>query len=375
MNIVKSYFILKATEVVSRSINHYLIRKIDYVTGRANRNMLTLGIETSCDETSVAVLEGDSNLKSHIVLTQDEHIRYGGVVPEIASRAHMRTLLPIVWEAIDRAGCDLEDIDLIGVTRGPGLIGSILVGLSTAKGLALSLRKPIVGVNHMEAHLFANLLEEPELDGPFIGLIVSGGHTILVEVKEWGSYRLLGRTRDDAVGEAFDKVGKILGLPFPGGPAIEREAHDGDNSYVTFPKPMSDRADKSQSYDFSYSGLKTAVVNYCQSRTDKSIREHRADICASFQAAAIELLVRKSLMAMDEFGVKKLVLAGGVASNRTLRGELLRGVETRGGSIHFPSPILCTDNGAMVARTARFHHARGAVDDLDIDAVPNLPFP
>ncbi len=337
--------------------------------------MLTLGIETSCDETSVAVLEDEADLRAHIVLTQDEHIRYGGVVPEIASRAHMRMLLPVVEEALKRASCELGDIDLIGVTRGPGLIGSILVGLSTAKALALSLDHPIVGVNHLEAHLFANLIEEPDLKGPFIGLIVSGGHTTLVEVKDWGRYRLLGRTRDDAVGEAFDKVAKLLGLPFPGGPAIEREAVGGESDFVRFPKPMSDRAEKSLSYDFSYSGLKTAVVNYYRSQSEDIREAHRSDICASFQKVAIELLVRKSLMAMDELGVKELVMAGGVASNRRLRGELQKGIEARGGSLHYPPPILCTDNGAMVARTALFHHTRGVSDDLDVDAVANLPFP
>jgi len=337
--------------------------------------MLTLGIETSCDETSVAILEGETELRAHIVLTQDEHIRYGGVVPEIASRAHMRTLLPVIQEALKRAYCDLGDIDLIGVTRGPGLIGSILVGLSTAKALSLSLDIPIVGVNHIEAHLFSNLIEEPALEGPFIGLIVSGGHTTLVEAKEWGSYRLLGRTRDDAVGEAFDKVAKLLGLRFPGGPSIEKEAEGGEERFVDLPKPMSDRAEKSRSYDFSYSGLKTAVVNFYRSQTEDVRKAHRSDICASFQYAAIELLIRKSMMAMDELGVKKLVLAGGVASNRRLREELLGGVRERGGTLSYPQPILCTDNGAMVARTALFHHTRGISDDLDVDAIPNLPFP
>jgi N6-L-threonylcarbamoyladenine synthase len=337
--------------------------------------MLTLGIETSCDETSVAILEDDTNLRAHIVLTQDEHIRYGGVVPEIASRAHMRTLLPVVWEAMKRAGCVLEDIDLVGVTRGPGLIGSILVGLSTAKGLALSIEKPLVGVNHLEAHLFANLLENPALKGPFIGLIVSGGHTILVEAGDWGVYRLLGRTRDDAVGEAFDKVAKLLGMSFPGGPAIEREAEGGSEGFADFPRPMLDRSDKSSSYDFSYSGLKTAVVNYYRSQGEDVRETHLSDICASFQSTAIELLVRKSMMAMDELDTKVLVLAGGVACNRKLRKELLEGVKTRGGSLYFPSPVLCTDNGAMVARTALHHYRRGNIDDLDLDAVPSLPFP
>jgi N6-L-threonylcarbamoyladenine synthase len=337
--------------------------------------VLTLGIETSCDETSAAILEGEASLRAHIVLTQDEHIRYGGVVPEIASRAHMRTLLPVVWETLKRADRRLEEIDLIGVTRGPGLIGSILVGFSTAKALALSLGVPIVGVNHLEAHLFANLIEQPGLRGPFIGLIVSGGHTILVEVSDWGSYRLLGRTRDDAVGEAFDKVANLLGLPFPGGPAIEREAEGGREDFVVFPKPMSDRADKSASYDFSYSGLKTAVVNFYRSLSEDDRDAHRSDICASFQAAAVELLVRKSLMALDELGINRIVMAGGVARNRRLRRALSDGLEARGGSLHVPSPLLCTDNAAMVARTALYHHSRGGRDDLAIDALANLPFP
>ncbi len=337
--------------------------------------MLTLGIETSCDETSVAILEADKDLRAHIVLTQDEHIRYGGVVPEIASRTHMRTLLPVITEALKRASSGFGDIDLIGVTRGPGLVGSLLVGLSTAKALSMSLEVPIVGVNHMEAHLFANLLEEPGLEGPFLGLIVSGGHTILLEVEKWGSYRLLGRTRDDAVGEAFDKVAKLLGLPFPGGPSIEREAKGGDSGFVKFPKPMSDRSDKASSYDFSYSGLKTAVVNFCRSGEDVVTASRVSDISASFQLAAVELLVRKSMMAMDELDLRQLVLAGGVACNRMLREELSKGVKERGGTLFFPSPIFCTDNGAMVARTALFHYEHGREDDIAIDAVPNLPFP
>ncbi len=337
--------------------------------------MLTLGIETSCDETSVAILEGEDKLRAHIVLTQDEHIRYGGVVPEIASRAHLRTLLPIIREAMKRASCELGDIDIIGVTHGPGLIGSILVGLATAKGLSLSLDRPLIGVNHVEAHLFANLLERPDLSGPFIGLIVSGGHTTLAEVKDWGSYSLLGRTRDDAVGEAFDKVARLLGLPFPGGPSVEKAAEGGNEHFAGFPKPMSGSADKASSYDFSYSGLKTAVVNFCKSREDTDQKSHIADICASFQSAAVELLVRKSMMAMEDLGISRLVLAGGVASNRRLRDELLKAVGERGGSLFYPSPLLCTDNGAMVARTALFHYQRGREDDLDIDALPNLPFP
>jgi N6-L-threonylcarbamoyladenine synthase len=337
--------------------------------------MLTLGIETSCDETSVALLEGETSLRAHIVLTQDEHIRLGGVVPEVASRAHMRTLLPLIGEALRRAGCGLEEIDLIGVTRGPGLVGSILVGLSTAKALALTLERPLVGVNHMEAHLFANLFETPDLEGPFVGLIVSGGHTILVEVEAWGSYRPLGRTRDDAVGEAFDKVAKLLGLPFPGGPAIEREARKGDETWVRFPKPMADRTDKARSFDFSYSGLKTAVVNFCREHPEAAAGDRRADVCAAFQAAAVELIVRKSLQAMDATGARRLVMAGGVACNGRLREELRHRVEKRGGTLHYPPPILCTDNGAMVARAALFRFEREGPGDLSVDAVPNLAFP
>jgi N6-L-threonylcarbamoyladenine synthase len=336
---------------------------------------LTLGIETSCDETSVAVLEGETDIRSHIVLTQDEHIRYGGVVPEIASRSHMRTLLPVIWEALRRASCELSDIDLVGVTRGPGLIGSILVGLSVAKALALSIERPIVGVNHLEAHLFANLLTEPGLKGPFVGLIVSGGHTILLKVEDWGDYKVLGRTRDDAAGEAFDKVAKILGLPYPGGPSIEEASAGGGEDFVRFPRPMADRADKAASYDFSYSGLKTAVVNFCRMQGEEAVKEHISDISAAFQKAAVELLVRKSLMAVDALGLNRIVLAGGVARNRRLRRELGEEMAARGGDIHVPMPILCTDNGAMVARTALFHYVHGVTDGLDLDAVPGLPFP
>ncbi|MEA1997585.1 MAG: tRNA (adenosine(37)-N6)-threonylcarbamoyltransferase complex transferase subunit TsaD, partial [Gemmatimonadota bacterium] len=262
--------------------------------------MLTLGIETSCDETSVALLEGEKRLLSHLILSQMEHEQFGGVVPELASRAHQRALLPMIEQALSEAGRRLEDIDLIGVTVGPGLIGSLLVGVSTAKALSLSLEKPLVGVNHVEGHLMANLLLENPPEPPFVSLLVSGGHTMLLEVARWGEYLVLGRSRDDAAGESFDKVAKMLSLGYPGGPAIEKAAEDGNPRAFAFPRPMI----KHRSLDMSFSGLKTAVLYEIQGLEKKGLfgPDKVPDMAASFQEAVVEVLVAKSIKACVRTG-------------------------------------------------------------------------
>jgi N6-L-threonylcarbamoyladenine synthase len=337
--------------------------------------MITVGIETSCDETSVAVLEGTDNLRSLIVLTQDEHLRFGGVVPEIASRAHVRTIAPTFEEAMRRANLRAQDVDLLGVTYGPGLVGSLLVGISFARGFSMAFRKPLVGVNHLEAHIFSALLASPDAAPPFLALIVSGGHSLLVECRELGIYRVLGRTRDDAVGEAFDKVAKLLKLPYPGGPSIEREGQGGKPDFVKFPRPMLKPAREDEVYDFSYSGLKTAVVNYVKERGEAFVAEHRRDVCRSFEEAALEVLVEKSERAISEKGASTFLLVGGVARNKLLREKMEAMASRNGVRLVIPPAVLCTDNAAMVARAAIFRYASSGPSDAKLDALANAPLP
>ncbi|MGH7556441.1 MAG: tRNA (adenosine(37)-N6)-threonylcarbamoyltransferase complex transferase subunit TsaD [Gemmatimonadota bacterium] len=308
---------------------------------------ITLGIETSCDDTSIAVLEGESRLLANEVSSQIEHEEYGGVVPELASRAHVVNILPVFHRALDQADLRPEAIDLIGVTHTPGLIGSLLVGGAFAQGLALATARPLVPVHHLEAHVVANLLDHPSLELPAVALIVSGGHTLLVYVREWRRYEVLGRTRDDAAGEAFDKVAKLLGLGFPGGPVIERRARQGDASTIRFPRPMLDH----EGYDFSFSGLKTAVLHWVEEHGPEEVEARLDDVCAAFQAAAVEVLADKTARAAADRDVPTVLLAGGVACNQALRTEVR---ERAGGRarVLWPRPVLCTDNGAMIARTA-----------------------
>ena len=328
---------------------------------------LTLGIETSCDETAVAVLEGPSRLRSSIVSSQlAQHRPFGGVVPELASRAHLENLPAVLEAALEEARVDLDAIDRIGVTSGPGLVGALLVGAGFAKGLALGLEKPLFPVNHLEAHIFANLFEHPELAPPFLALVISGGHTLLVRVEAWGDYRTIGATRDDAAGEAFDKVAKLLGLGYPGGPQVESLARDGDPAAIAFPRPM--RHDPS--HDFSFSGLKTAVALTVE-REERPIPPARlADICASFQEAVVETLALKTFKAADEEGTSAVVLAGGVSRNEALRSRFRREAESRGVPLVFPSPELCTDNAAMIARTTHYAAAQQQVPALDFPVLP-----
>ncbi len=325
--------------------------------------MRVLGIETSCDESAAAVIEENYRVLSNVVSTQLMHSRYGGVVPEIASRAHLRSILPVIRSALQEAGIGLEGIDAIAVTRGPGLIGSLLVGLGVAKGIAYSLGVDILGVNHLEGHIFANFIENPKIPSPFVCLIISGGHTELFFVPELGEYKLLGQTRDDAAGEAFDKVAVMLGLGYPGGKKIDQLAAEGNPHYHQFPRAWLD-----DGFDFSFSGLKTAVLNYLEKLGPKRVQERIKDICASFQAAVIDVLVERCLRAAEEMDTERILLAGGVAANSLLRRRLSLKGERDGLQVHYPPPPLCTDNGAMVAACGLFYIERGFKDGLDLRA-------
>ncbi len=344
----------------------------------SSKELLVLGIETSCDETSAAVLRGERDLLGHVILSQDVHQLYGGVVPELASRAHLQVIDDVVDGALAEAGVDLGDIDVIGVTAGPGLIGALLVGLTWAKGVAYALGRPLVAVHHMEAHLFAVELENPAARPPFVALLVSGGHTMLLWVPEWGRYELLGETRDDAVGEAFDKVSKILGLGYPGGPAIQRIAEGGDPAAHPFPRPMlsaNQRENDDDYYDFSFSGLKTAVLTRVRAlEAEGRLEGEIANLAASFQATAVDVLVAKTMRAVEARGCRRVLIGGGVAASRALRAGLEAALGP-GGELFYPSPRLATDNGAMIARAALFHWQRGEQAGLDVTARADLPFP
>ncbi len=338
-----------------------------------------LGVETSCDETSAAVLRG-GKLAGHIVATQDAHERFGGVVPEIAARAHLRQLEPAVREALREAGIDAGAVDAVAVTAGPGLVGSLLVGVNWAKAFAWCRDLPLLGVHHMEAHLFAHSLEEPEARPPLVALLVSGGHTLLLHAAEWSDYRLLGETRDDAAGEAFDKAARILELGYPGGPEIERAARDGRPGVYDLPRPMvapGDAPGDPGYFDFSFSGLKTAtalLVEDVRQEAERSLEDARPDLAAEFQAAVVDTLVEKTLRAVANTGCRRVLLGGGVACNGALRRSLRERLGD-GARLFVPSPRLSTDNAAMVARAGSYRLARGQRSGLDLNADPALPFP
>ena len=338
-----------------------------------------LGIETSCDETSASVVSGtgdDVKVESLVILSQDIHKVFGGVVPEIASRAHLTSIVPVVSRALSDAGTDLRNVDAIAVTSAPGLIGALLVGVCYAKSLAYALDIPVIGVHHMEGHLFGTALENRDAVPPFTALLVSGGHTLLLDVEAWGAYRLLGGTRDDAAGEAFDKVAKLLGLPYPGGRHIEKLAHEGDSSRFRFTRPMvrrSDAADSDDYYQFSFSGLKTAILNAVRESDD--IDRDKAHIARGFQDALIGSLVEKTFRAASAFGRKRIVLGGGVACNATLAGAMRERVSGIGATVFAPTPRLATDNAAMIARAGMFHFERGERSGLDLNAFASQPIP
>ena len=339
---------------------------------------LILGLETSCDETSAAVLKAPDTLKGHVIHSQDEHALYGGVVPEIAARAHVQRIDDVVERALREAGCRMSDVDAVAVTAGPGLVGALLVGVCWAKAAAFALGKPLVTVHHMEAHLFAPSLENPEAVPPFVALLVSGGHTLLLHVPEWGTYHLLGQTRDDAAGEAFDKVSRLLGMAYPGGPAIEAAASRGDPARYPLPRPMlrrSQRPDDHDFYDFSFSGLKTAVVTLVgEIEADRSLDLEKDDVAASFQAAVADVLTEKTMRAVEEKHCARVLIGGGVSANGRLREALAQRLEPDGLLLH-ASPRLSLDNGAMVARAGAFRLERGEIASLGASADPNFPFP
>ena len=328
--------------------------------------MLTLGVESSCDETSVAVVRDGREIMSNMISSQIEiHRLFGGVVPEIASRKHVSAILPMLDLALEEAGVTMEDVDLICATRGPGLIGALLVGLTAARGLALASHKPFVGVNHIRGHICANYLTHKDLEPPFVGLIVSGGHSYLIHVTDYVDFTLYGKTRDDAAGEAFDKVARAMGIGYPGGPVIDKLAKEGEETY-DLPRVMLE----ADSYDFSFSGLKTAVLNELNQAKQKGEEIRVADMAASFQAAVIDVLVEKSFRLAKELGEKTIVLAGGVSANSALRAAMEGRGEREGVAIYYPDPVLCTDNAAMIASVGYYSHLKG--EECEVYADPNL---
>lgn len=328
-----------------------------------------LAIESSCDETAAAVVKNGREVLSNVIYSQiDLHTLYGGVVPEIASRKHIEKVNVVIEQALKDAGMELNDVDAVAVTYGPGLVGALLVGVAAAKAIAYAARKPLVGVHHIEGHVSANFLEHPDLEPPFLCLIVSGGHTHLVVVKDYGEYEILGRTHDDAAGEAYDKVARAIGLGYPGGPKIDRVAKEGNPKAIVFPRAKVDDCP----YDFSFSGLKSAVLNYLNQAEMRHEEIVQADVAASFQAAVVDVLVEKTIHAAKEYGFKTVALAGGVASNSALRAGMKEACEKRGIKLIYPSPVFCTDNAAMIGAAGYYEFMKGTRSGLDLNAVPNL---
>ncbi len=330
---------------------------------------LTLAIESSCDETSAAVLSEGRTVLSNVISSQIAvHTAFGGVVPEIASRHHLQNMNGVVKQAVEEAEVSFSEIDLIGVTNGPGLIGALLMGVATAKALSFARGIPLVGVNHMHGHISANFIAYPELEPPLLCLIVSGGHTNLVQMTDYNQCRVLGSTRDDAVGEAYDKVARVIGLGYPGGPKIDKIAAEGNPDAIAFKRVYLEKG----SLDFSFSGLKTAVLNYLNTERQAGRSINTADVAASFQAAVVDVIVDKSMEAAEMTGQSKLVLAGGVAANSRLRRDLQRECSLRGIDLYVPQPILCTDNAAMIGCAAYYKYKAFGPDDLYLDAYPDL---
>lgn len=328
-----------------------------------------LAIESSCDETAAAVVVNGREVRSNVISSQIAlHTLYGGVVPEIASRKHIEKINQVITQALEDADTTLEEIDAIGVTYGPGLVGALLVGVAEAKAIAYAAKKPLVGVHHIEGHICANYIENKELEPPFLCLVASGGHTHLVKVADYGKYEIIGRTSDDAAGEAFDKVARAIGLGYPGGPKIEKKAKEGNDKAIVFPKAKV----AENPYDFSFSGLKSAVLNYINGCKMKRQEINEADIAASFQKAVIDVLVEHAVHAAKEYRIDKFAIAGGVASNQTLREAMEKACKERGIQFYHPSPIFCTDNAAMIGSAAYYEYLQGRRDGWDLNAVPNL---
>ena len=333
------------------------------------KDIYILGIESSCDETAASVVKNGREVLSNVISSQiDLHTLYGGVVPEIASRKHIERINQVIEEALTTANMTLDDLDAIGVTYGPGLVGALLVGVAEAKAISYAKKLPLVGVHHIEGHISANYIENPDLEPPFVCLVVSGGHTHLVVVRDYGKYEILGRTRDDAAGEAFDKVARAIGLGYPGGPKIDKISKEGNPEAIAFPRPKFEDSP----YDFSFSGLKSAVLNYLNGCQMKGVEINRADVAASFQKAVCDVLVEHAMIAVKESGLNKFAIAGGVASNSALRAAFEKACAERQIEFYHPSPIFCTDNAAMIGSAAYYEFIAGKRDGLDLNAVPNL---
>ena len=332
-------------------------------------NIKVLAIETSCDETAAAVIQNGREVLSSIISTQiNLHEKYGGVVPEIASRMHVEKINLVIKEALEAANLTLDDIDVIGVTYGPGLVGALLVGVVAAKSIAFAKNKPLIGVHHIEGHIAANYISHPELEPPFLCLVVSGGHTHLVNVDSYTSYEIIGRTRDDAAGEAYDKVARAIGLTYPGGPKIDKLAKEGNKDAIKFPRAMMD-----EGYDFSFSGVKSAVLNYVNGAKMKDEPINVADVAAAFQASVVDVLVGKAMAAAKERHMTKIALAGGVASNQGLREAMEIACAQNHIKLYYPERVLCTDNAAMIGCAAYYEYLKGSRAGMDLNAVPNLP--
>lgn len=335
----------------------------------SEKDTLILAIESSCDETAASVVKNGRTILSNVISSQIElHKLYGGVVPEIASRKHIEKINQVIEEALEEAEVTLDDLDAVGVTYGPGLVGALLVGVAEAKAISYAKKLPLVGVHHIEGHVSANYIEHPDLEPPFMCLIVSGGHTHLVIVKDYGEFEILGRTRDDAAGEAFDKVARAIGLGYPGGPKIDKQAKEGNAEAIQFPKAKLE----SGPYDFSFSGVKSAVLNYINKCKMQGEEFDRADLAASFQKAVVDTLVEKAVKAAKEYHMDKLAIAGGVASNSALRGAMENACKKESIQFYYPSPIFCTDNAAMIGVAAYYEYQKGTRHGLDLNAVPNL---
>ncbi len=334
-----------------------------------NKDIKILAIESSCDETAAAVVVNGREVLSNIISSQiDIHKKFGGVVPEVASRKHIEAINWVVESALKEADLELKDIDAIGVTYGPGLVGALLVGLQYAKGLAYALKKPLIGVNHIEGHISANFIEHKDLEPPFVCLVVSGGHTFIVYMKDYGNYEVIGQTRDDAAGEAYDKVARAIGLGYPGGPKIDKLSKEGNENAIKFPRANFHE----ECLDFSFSGLKSAVLNYLNKMNMTSKEVNNADVAASFQKAVVDVLTDNVIKTCKMKSVDKIAIAGGVASNSALRNNLIEKGAEMGIKVLFPAPILCTDNAAMIGSAAYFEYMRGNVSSLDLNAKPNL---
>ena len=333
------------------------------------KDILILAIESSCDETAASVVKNGRTILSNVISSQiDIHTLYGGVVPEIASRKHIERINYVIEEALEKAKVTLEEIDAVGVTYGPGLVGALLVGVAEAKAIAYAAKKPLVGVHHIEGHISANYIENLDLEPPFLCMVISGGHTHLVLVKDYGTYEVIGRTRDDAAGEAFDKVARAIGLGYPGGPKVDKLAKEGNPLAIPFPRSSVEGAP----FDFSFSGLKSAVLNYLNVCEMKNIEVNKADVAASFQKAVVDSLVSRAIHACKEYRMDKLAIAGGVACNSAIRAEFAEQCKCHKIGFYYPSPIYCTDNAAMIGVAAYYEYLAGTRHGWDLNAIPNL---